>query len=124
MKAIQTRYLGPTNHKPARIKVWIEGQPPMVLSVHVLDTDDRDSWAGEDNHRRAAVALCRRYNWGPVLVSGALPNGDFCHVWGHPLRDAAPFLKACGCDSEGPDLGSPWSASREHGYDDGEENDQ
>lgn len=67
MKAIQTRYLGHTNTRPARIKVWAHGVPPLVIP--------RDS-LGDDPHRDAAVALCRRYNWTTCLTSGGLANGD------------------------------------------------
>ena len=68
MKAIQTRYFGPTNTKPSRIKVWAEGVPAMFFSYDHAEND-----GGRFN---AALALARKYHWQGALVEGALPNGD------------------------------------------------
>ena len=93
MKAIQTRYLGPTERRPARIKAWIEGLPAMVVSVWTL-RGHRNHREQDDDHRAAAVALCRKHGWAPVLVSGTLPNGDRCHVWGRSLESTGGRLEA------------------------------
>lgn len=86
MKAIQTRYLGPTTHRPARVKAWAEGVPAVVLSVHDLDQH------GQDVQRAAAEALCERMSWSGDLASGTLPNGDGCHVFAErPLARLGPL---------------------------------
>jgi len=82
MKAIQTRYLGHTATLPIRIKAWAEG----VGSLTITRDDLPDHL---DPHRAAAVALCRRHDWAPILASGTLPNGDQAHVFGFDI-DADP----------------------------------
>ena len=72
MKAIQTRYLPPTNTRTARIKAWAEGVKPLVVPyAYGLGTDLA--------HIDAAMRLCARMEWTYSLVSGGLPNGDHCH---------------------------------------------
>jgi len=73
MKAIQTRYLPWTTHRPARIKASAAGVGSIIIA--------RDALPDDDPHHAAAVALCRRYAWAPKLVSGTLPNGDVAHVF-------------------------------------------
>lgn len=73
MKAIQTRYLGPTNHRGSRITAWTEGGNRVTIPCpHEL--------SGESVHRAAAEALCRKLDWPTELAGGGLPNGDwaFC----------------------------------------------
>lgn len=78
MKAIQTRYLPFTNTKPARIKVWAEGVPSITISVEKLRSQ---GVLLDDPHVTAAKILCRKYSWETSLVSGVLPNGDWCHCF-------------------------------------------
>jgi hypothetical protein len=75
MKAIQTRYYGPTNTRGSRIKAWAEG----VGSVSIPYPHEL---SGEDVHRAAADKLAAKYGWKNKLVGGGLPNGDyaFCMV--------------------------------------------
>lgn len=70
MKAIQTRYLGPTTHRGSRITAWAEGGNRVTIPYpHEL--------SGEAVHRAAAEALCVKLDWPTDLVGGGLPNGDY-----------------------------------------------
>lgn len=84
MQAIQTRFIGPSNTKPARIKAWCSaGQ--IVLSVHTIPENI-------NKHRFAASALCFKLGWistrgaafSAGLVNGSLPNGDEVFVFDVP----------------------------------------
>lgn len=76
MWAIQTKYLGPTDHKGSRVKAWFgERGHGMAVTVH---------WAAElnvqDNHRQAAEALRLRMvaagRWGGLHVTAKLLAAD------------------------------------------------
>jgi hypothetical protein len=78
MQAIVTKYLGPTNFKPARIKAKCEA---MSLTV---------SWKAElditENHDRAARLLAEKLGWldghHGELVGGGLPDtSGNCYVF-------------------------------------------
>lgn len=80
MKAIITKYLGPTNVRGARIKAKAEGVPAVIISYPY-------ELSGEDVHRAAAVKLAQKYNWLDLngqeleLVGGGLPDNTgyaFC----------------------------------------------
>lgn len=75
MKAIQTRYLAPTNHRGARVKAFAKGGNQVIgvwgygLSVY-------------DNHRIAACRLMCKMDWiehSKISGHGVLPCGD--HVF-------------------------------------------
>lgn len=88
MKALQTRYLPPTNRLDARVRVSAWGVPSKTYTWG--DADDV-----AENHKAAAVAFARLHSWiGPdeSLRSGTLPNGDMCHVL--PARRSTPVDKA------------------------------
>jgi hypothetical protein len=74
MKAILTKYHGPGNVKGSRISAFdLDGNRATVSLDHALDSDD--------NHRRAALALCEKMDWAGVLVGGAIRGGyafTFC----------------------------------------------
>jgi hypothetical protein len=79
MKAIHTKTLPATNTKPSRIKALAEGVPSRTYSCDYLE-----NLAGLDNlntHERAAHCFALSRNWSPTLVSGGLPNGDWCHCF-------------------------------------------
>ena len=78
MKAIQTRYYGPTNTKPSKIKAWAEGVAPVYVTYGSLP----DDLSGEAAFRYVAEQLAAKYGWANTLVGGGLPNGDyaFCMV--------------------------------------------
>lgn len=68
MKAIATRYKGPTDHKGSRIIASDEdGNKVTIGYPHEL--------SGEAVHRKAAEALCAKMGWTGSLVGGSLKNG-------------------------------------------------
>jgi hypothetical protein len=81
MQAILTKYLGPTNFRGARIKASAQAGSVTVPWDYELNV--------EKNHQQAAEALCEKLGWrrptdfrySRALVSGALPNDDYAHVF-------------------------------------------
>lgn len=78
MKAIITKYFGPTNSKGSRIKAMAEGVPAIYMPYDY-------SLSGEVLHRAAAEILANKYGWlhdGKVeLIGGGLPDNTgyaFC----------------------------------------------
>ena len=74
MKAIVTKYHGPSNIKGSRYSATAEGGNRIIKSA-----DDRVS--SDDNHAHAAIALCNKMDWRGELVSGGLPNGNTVFVF-------------------------------------------
>lgn len=76
MQAIQTKFIGPTNTKGSRYKAWC------AAGTITIDADySSDHY---DNHVRVAQALRDKLGWNDrhgKLVTGSLPNGDYCHVF-------------------------------------------
>ena len=75
MKAIVTKYVGPTNTKPSRIVAKAEGVKSVTVSYdHSLNV--------ADNHKAAALALCNRMGWTGDMASGGMPEADsYCHCF-------------------------------------------
>jgi hypothetical protein len=70
MKAIVTKYRGPTDTRGARIIASDEdGNRVSIPYPHEL--------SGEDVHRKAAVALCDKMRWtgADTLVCGGIKHG-------------------------------------------------
>jgi hypothetical protein len=68
MVAIQTKYLGATNFKGARVKAWREHGPSLTLSWdHALNV--------EENHKVAAQAFAEKMGWEGRWVGGGLEHG-------------------------------------------------
>ena len=68
MKAIRTKYLGPTNTKGSRIRASDEDGNSITIGYpHEL--------SGEAVHRAAAEALCAKMNWAGAMVAGSLKDG-------------------------------------------------
>lgn len=68
MKAIRTRYLGPTNTKGPRLTAWdSDGNRVTIPYPYEL--------SGEAVHRKAADALCVKMHWDGQLAGGALKDG-------------------------------------------------
>ena len=67
MKAIRTKYLGPTNTKGSRIRASDEDGNSITIGAHRL--------SGEAVHRAAAEALCAEMNWEGAMVAGSLEDG-------------------------------------------------
>lgn len=75
MKAIQVKYLGPTNCKGSRwkAKAW----PNLSVTLpydYALN--------GGDNARAAANALANKMGWNHPTGAGQLPNGDYVFTLG------------------------------------------
>ena len=69
MKAIETKYLGPTNFRGSRIKAWAEGGNSVTISYpHEL--------SGEAVYRKAADRLCEKLNWQGELIGGGRADGN------------------------------------------------
>jgi hypothetical protein len=73
MKAITTKYHGPTNTRGARITASDEDGNRVSISYPY-------ELSGEDVHRKAADRLCEKMGWKGRLVGGSLKNG-YVFVW-------------------------------------------
>lgn len=78
MKAITTKYHGPTNHRGSRISASAEGGHRVTVIY-----DDALNMTDGENHDAAVRALCQKCNWGGTLVRGQLANGGYVYVWAH-----------------------------------------
>lgn len=67
MKAIHTRYFGPTNCKGARIKASDGDHNSVTISYDC---------ASVDPHRDAAIALCHKLDWHGTLCEGSDAKGN------------------------------------------------
>lgn len=69
--AIMTKFLGPTNTRPSRIKAWAESGTKLTVTLpwdHAL--------RASQNHAAAAVALCDKMGWTfTTLHQAYLNNG-------------------------------------------------
>jgi len=68
MKAIEVKYLGPTNFKGSRYKAWTDGGSVTLSTDYALNS--------EENHKEAAKALCKKMNWHGILAQGSTPKID------------------------------------------------
>ena len=68
MKAIKTKFKGPTNTRGSRIIASDEDGNRITISYPY-------ELSGESVHRKAADALCAKMGWTGDLVSGSLKNG-------------------------------------------------
>ena len=66
MQAIETKYLGPTNFRGARIKATAQAGSITVGWDHALNV--------EENHDAAARAFILRYGWHGSWIRGAAPS--------------------------------------------------
>jgi len=71
MKAIQTKYLGPTNCRGPRIVATAEGGHRVTASF---------DHSGKE-HERAVRALCKKLGWSGRFICGGLPDGSQCWVF-------------------------------------------
>lgn len=87
MQAIVTKYLGPTNHRGARVKAQCQAGSIVIPWDDALDTDA--------NHDAAARALICKLGWdGPYYQQewyrGGSPKGDGnVYVCSHRARVSA-----------------------------------
>ena len=73
MKAIVTKYHGPTDTRGSRISASDEDGNRISISYP-------DELNSADAHAKAAGVLCDKLGWHGSLVSGSLKNG-FVFVW-------------------------------------------
>lgn len=74
MQAIETKYIGATNHKPSRIKATCTAGSVTVSYDHSLNIDG--------NHKAAAAELREKLGWiDGDMATGQLANGNFAHVF-------------------------------------------
>jgi hypothetical protein len=66
-QAIETKYIGPSNVRGARIKASAQAGSVYVPYDHSLNTDD--------NHAKAAQALADKWGWEGDMVQGGSPSG-------------------------------------------------
>ncbi len=74
MKAIWTKYIGPTNYRGSRVKATAEDRNAFGSALAVTIEYD-DALSIEANHDAAAVALCLKMGWPGGLVRGGRPDG-------------------------------------------------
>ena len=72
MKAIKTRYCGPTDRKGARI-IASEGDGKRITIGYPHELDSKEA------HRKAAETLAGKLDWCGPLVGGWLGKGTY--VW-------------------------------------------
>jgi hypothetical protein len=72
MQAIITKFIGPTNHRGARIKAIAAAGSVTVPYKYGTNTDGA--------HRVAAVAFCDKFDWEFDHVSEELPDGSLAWV--------------------------------------------
>ncbi len=66
-QAIVTKWLGPTNHKGARVRATAQAGTVVVDWDHAEGVDANHSWA--------ALELMRKLGWAGRLVGGEVPDG-------------------------------------------------
>ena len=69
MQTIETKFLGPTNFRGARIKATHEGGVKSVTLPYPYEL------SGVDVHAVAAVALARQLDWHGTLIGGSTKRG-------------------------------------------------
>lgn len=73
MKAIQTRYHGPTDRSGARIRANAGKNSATIPYPYEL--------SGEACHAQAALALCAKLEWKGDLIGGGLEDGSCVFVF-------------------------------------------
>jgi hypothetical protein len=69
MKAISTKYHGPSNTRGSRITADDGDGNRITVSY------DHSASMGAEVHSKAAIALCRKMNWDGELIAGATDKG-------------------------------------------------
>lgn len=83
MKAIVTKFHGPTNSRGSRMGAVSEGNRVMITLDPV--------WTRDIAHQEAAKALCIKMGWSGVLVQGSLKSNSEVFVW-HGVFNAITIL--------------------------------
>ena len=72
MQAIITKFHGPTNVRGSRVSATAEAGKITLSWDHALNSDD--------NHKAAAEAFARKFNWTGTYVGGHLPQANSHHM--------------------------------------------
>lgn len=75
MKAIQIKYIGPTDTKGSHYKAMAEGNDSLCVSYDHGISDEQQA-------RELAQLYCNLKDWGQVYGFGCLPNGDYVATLG------------------------------------------
>lgn len=72
MKAITTKFIFSTDHRPTQIRAWAQTsdndrQQVTIDYPHGLDL--------EEAHKQAATALCKKLDWPADMIGGSVRNG-------------------------------------------------
>lgn len=67
-QSITTKYIGPTDHRGAKIKATSSSGLKAIFSY-------ADELSIDDNHKMATVGLCRKLGWHGKLAVGGAPKG-------------------------------------------------
>ena len=81
VKAIQTRYLGPTATRGSRMKAWAKDCGSLTISFNNEWTDCRNHEEVCDAFKSAMAMNSGSPNWHGPMVGGTLPNGDMAWVF-------------------------------------------
>lgn len=68
MKAIRTKYMGPTNTRGSKIKASDEAGNSITIPYPY-------ELSGEAVYAKAAIALCKKMSWKGQLIGGGLKDG-------------------------------------------------
>lgn len=85
MKAIITKFHGPTNTKGARYSAFDSDRNRVIVSIDY-------ALSSEQNHDRAALALCQKLGWTGELCSGGIRSGNV-YVFTGAYRDRPAFVR-------------------------------
>lgn len=75
MQAIETRYIGPTNHKPSRIIATVASGARLVMAYSSACDLANNTGGDEAAHRRVAEALRAKLDWPGELIAGGTKAG-------------------------------------------------
>jgi hypothetical protein len=79
MKAIRTKYHGPTNTGPARLSATTGEKGQRLIISRWKVPDSFDTGMGNGLHAYVARALCDKMGWNKPLIGGGFPDGTM--VW-------------------------------------------
>lgn len=72
MQAIETKFIGPTNTKGARIKA--------ILACKSIVIPYPYEYEETEAHHYAALSLINTLQWNVSIITGKLRNGNYVHV--------------------------------------------
>lgn len=75
MIAIETKFIGATNYRPARIVATTANGQRLVMLVSAAEDAEGNNSHGEPIHRVVAQALADQMNWPGTLHGGGTKRG-------------------------------------------------